>query len=314
MPIFTIQHITRYEYDRAVRESANQIKIFPLEREGQQYVKKFNLKISGEPSVQQFTDYWGNEVGWFTRNESHTELTIESQTVVETHAAASFPTTFSTVEEWKILRGQIPNDLHLLDFTRLENIESKAEIAALVHDLQRADDTPAAFIQRCSAFIFDNFEYKKGITTVETTIDEILKFKSGVCQDFAHILLQMLRSVSIPARYVSGYICPNQDGARGAGATHAWVEVFLPTAGWVGIDPTNNIWITDQHVVLAVGRDFADCTPVKGTFKGPANQKLSVLVSVGYEDGSTFEDLHAVKLIAEESLVPLQDFSKAQQQ
>ena len=145
-------------------------------------------------------------------------------------------------------------------------------------------------------------------------MDEILEFKSGVCQDFAHVLLEMLRSISIPSRYVSGYICPNKDGARGAGATHAWVEVYLPSIGWVGIDPTNNVWVTDHHVVLAVGRHFNDCSPVKGTFKGPANQALSVLVSVGYEDGHVFEENNAVKLTPQESVVPLIDYEAAAQQ
>jgi transglutaminase-like putative cysteine protease len=95
---------------------------------------------------------------------------------------------------------------------------------------------------------------------------------------------------------VSGYICPNKNGLRGEGATHAWVEVWVPGYGWAGIDPTNNVWVTNNHVKLAVGRDFNDCSPVKGTFKGPAIQKLSVFVSVGYEDGHVFEEMNNVSM------------------
>ena len=114
-------------------------------------------------------------------------------------------------------------------------------------------------------------------------------------------MLQMLRTLRIPCRYVSGYICPNKDGMRGQGATHAWLEVWIPEYGWAGIDPTNNTWITNTHVKLAIGRNFNDCSPVKGSFKGPANQKLSVYVSVGYEDGHIFEEVNNVKMIEQPS-------------
>ena len=109
-------------------------------------------------------------------------------------------------------------------------------------------------------------------------------------------MLQYLRTAGIPSRYVSGYICPNTAGYRGEGATHAWVEFYTPTQGWLGIDPTNNIWTMENHVKLSVGRDFNDCTPVKGTFKGIAKQTLSVSVSIGYEDGRQFEEVTDVKL------------------
>jgi transglutaminase-like putative cysteine protease len=199
--------------------------------------------------------------------------------------------------------------------TKPEVLRSADQIQTAVQDLRPHWDAPALFIQRCSEYIFQHFEYKKGITNVESTVDDILEHRKGVCQDFAHVMLQMLRTVEIPVRYVSGYICPNRDGVRGAGATHAWVEVWLPSVGgWTGIDPTNNTWVTDQHVSLAVGRHFRDCSPVKGTFKGPANQSLSVHVSVGFEDGSTFEDRNQVQMSIEEPLVPHIDYENAQQQ
>lgn len=314
MPLFKIHHITQYSYDRPVRESANQIKIFPYAHP-QQELQSQKLVVTGDPSVNLFPDYWGNTVGWFMVNDAHRELIIDSQLIVNVKTATHInPIATSKFAEWEILRGAVSSELKMLDYAKPESIHPKEEIVAMVNELRHNRDSPAVFIQRCSEYIFDKFEYKKGITTVETTVDEILLHKSGVCQDFAHVLLEMLRSVSIPSRYVSGYICPNQDGARGAGATHAWVEVYLPSTGWVGIDPTNNIWVTDQHVVLAVGRHFDDCSPVKGTFKGPANQKLSVLVSVGYEDGHVFQENNAVKMTLEPSLVPLIDYEAAAQQ
>ena len=112
------------------------------------------------------------------------------------------------------------------------------------------------------------------------------------------MLLQMLRTIGIPCRYVSGYICPNKNGMRGEGATHAWVEAYIPGRSWHGIDPTNNVWVQGDHVKLAVGRNFKDCTPVKGTYRGSSRQALYVHVSVGYEDGHTFEETTEVRMEA----------------
>ena len=125
---------------------------------------------------------------------------------------------------------------------------------------------------------------------METTLDEVWELKAGVCQDFAHILLVLLRQIRIPARYVSGYICANQNDIRGEGATHAWIEAYIPFNGWVGFDPTNNSLVTDQHVRLAVGRNFSDCSPVKGTYKGTSDHNLEVGVSVAYENGKHTEE------------------------
>jgi transglutaminase-like putative cysteine protease len=138
-----------------------------------------------------------------------------------------------------------------------------------------------------------------------------------VCQDFAHVLLQLLRTIGIPSRYVSGYICPNKNGMRGEGATHAWVEAFIPAYGWAGIDPTNNVWVTNHHVKLAVGRNFNDCTHMKGTFKGISRQTLSVYVSVGYEDGHVFEEINDVQMKVTEFAITADQLAKeeaAQQQ
>lgn len=109
--------------------------------------------------------------------------------------------------------------------------------------------------------------------------------------------------MKIPSWYVSGYICPNKNGMHGEGVIHAWGEVWIVAYGFVGIDPTNNFWITNTHVKLAIGRSFHDCSPVKRVFKGPANQKLIVKVSVSYKDGNVFEDINNVKLTEEPSTV-----------
>ena len=143
-----------------------------------------------------------------------------------------------------------------------------------------------------------------------------MEIKKGVCQDFAILLLQLLRSTGIPSRYVSGYICPNKNELRGEGATHAWVEIYSPKQGWLGLDPTNDIWTMDNHVKLSTGRNFNDCTLVKGTFKGLARQTLSVSVSIGYEDGRHFEEVNDVLLheVSEELQEQLDHIEKQQLQ
>ena len=294
MPVFQIRHITKYEYDHPVRESNNQIKIYPY-ADASQDVLSHQLTLSHEESnIGQYTDYFGNTVGVFNVLESHSELVIDSRLTVRTRwtEAAALP---QNPDTWSSIAQAIGKDLRLTDFSQTEPIRAQGDIRGFLAEIGVADVDPEEAVFRCSSFIFNNFQYIKGITDVETTVDEILEHRSGVCQDFAHVLLQMLRTAGIPARYVSGYICPNKDGMRGIGATHAWVEVWLPSRGWIGVDPTNNVWVHDTHVKLAVGRHFNDCTPMKGAFKGPANQHLSVYVSVAYEDGHVSEDHNLVQ-------------------
>lgn len=313
MPIFKIHHITHYRYDRPIRESANQIKLFPSTHHPQE-TRKHDLTISGNPNVNQFSDFWGNNTGLFVRNEMHSELIIDSKLTVSTWLKEDGAAERASENDWNELAGHTSKDLYLLDCTLPELIRNKAGLQAMVDPIRKNSFSPFHFAQNCSETIFSTFTYLKGITHVETTVDEILEHKSGVCQDFAHLMLQMLRSVGIPARYVSGYICPNKDGARGAGATHAWVEVWLPQTGWKGIDPTNNVWVADQHVVLATGRNFGDSTPVKGTFKGPANQDLMVFVGIGYEDGSFLEDNTTVQMAKEPVHIQRKAFEESMQQ
>ncbi len=282
MPKYRIKHITRYTYPSPVIDSANQVMLFPLDDERQE-VKKHDLLITHQPSVELFTDYFGNKVGIFSVIKPHRELTIESIIEVIIQEAQLPGTDTASETQWdnlNTIREQFP----YMDFMLLENSDSYDEIAAVVRSLMNETITPFAIAGQMSAFVYDNFEYKKGITSVETQVDEIWKLKAGVCQDFAHILLVMLRIVGIPARYVSGYICPKNHELRGEGATHAWVEAYIPFHGWLGFDPTNNCIASDRHVRLAVGRSFTDCTPVKGTYKGSSEHTLEVSVTI--ENGS----------------------------
>lgn len=292
MPIFKIHHITKYEYDRPVKESMNNIMVYPYQS-AEQETLQLDLLITDKPEVFTYVDYWGNKTGSFNVLRPHRELVIESKLIIRTLMQQHQLPENCLLKD---MEAAIGNDLHLLELSRTSPVKAIAQMREYVSKLSSSTKPVSAIVEDTCAFIFKEFTYIKGITTIETTVDEILEKKAGVCQDFAHVMLEMLRMMGIPSRYVSGYICPNKNGMRGEGATHAWVEAFIPGFGWAGIDPTNNVWVSNHHVKLAVGRDFTDCTPVKGSFKGPARQSLSVYVSVGYEDGVTFEEFNKVQL------------------
>jgi transglutaminase-like putative cysteine protease len=293
MPIFKIHHITKYEYDRPVKESMNNMMVFPFQTPEQETLQH-DLHISHNPDLFIYTDYWGNKNGSFNVLKPHHELVIESKLLLRILSQETF--NFPDTDGWQALEKEVATDLRLLELQRTSAIRQNEAMNQMVQLLKKPGLPIHQTVENTCRLIFDQFTYIKGITTIESTVDEILEKKAGVCQDFAHVMLEILRRMQIPSRYVSGYICPNKNGMRGEGATHAWVEAYLPGFGWAGIDPTNNVWVTNHHVKLAVGRDFTDCSPVKGSFKGPARQSLSVYVSVGYEDGETFEELTRVQL------------------
>lgn len=312
MALFNIIHITKYQYNWPIKESINEIRLFPHNFENQD-VLQHQLLINNDPEIEISKDYYGNCVGNFNTIEAHTEMTIESRMIVRVNHSLKIPEIESTTVA--DLAHEKQNSVMLLRLCYPEVIKKENEIYAILNEIDYTNKSIIEIAQQCNAYIFNNFTYSKGITNIETTIDEILEIRKGVCQDFAHVLLQLLRTAGIPSRYVSGYICPNESGLRGEGATHAWVEIYSPNQGWLGLDPTNNIWTMDNHVKLSVGRNFYDCTLVKGTFKGLSKQTLSVSVSIGYEDGRKFEEINNVQLEKVSEAVQEQlDYIEQQQQ
>lgn len=292
MALFNIVHITKHQYSWPIKESINEIRLYPQKTDCQE-VMSHEIVISSSSKVEVSKDYYGNQVGNFNILEFHSETVIESRRLVRVNHSMKIP------EIDNIMAKDIASDIATnISLTRLcypDVIEKQADIDLILDEMDYSNKSIIAIVQECSQYIFENFTYTTGITNIETTVDEILEIKKGVCQDFAHLLLQLVRTAGIPARYVSGYICPNESGFRGEGATHAWVEIYSPKQGWLGLDPTNNIWTMNNHVILSIGRNFNDCTPVKGTFKGLARQTLPVSVSIDYEDGRHIEATNDVK-------------------
>ncbi len=278
MAEYHIKHITRYTYTKPVIDSANQILLYPI-NDGLQEVKQHRLDISENPSIETFNDYFGNQVGIFTIIRSHDELRIESDIDVQISTTQLPTDDVPAKEQWEnleMMREQFP----YMDFLTPEVFNASEEIVTQAMRILKGATTPLKVAMALASYVYNTFEYKQGITSVETSIDEVWQLKAGVCQDFAHMLLLMLRMTGIPARYVSGYICPRNHDLRGEGATHAWVDAYIPHYGWLGLDPTNNCIVSDRHVRLAVGRSFSDCTPVKGTYKGSADHTLEVSVTI----------------------------------
>lgn len=285
MSIYTIIHTTKYKYAGKVGNSANQIILFP-KSENNQNVLEQRLTLSPVANVDYFHDYFQNKVGVFTVAAPHGELVILSELRVETNLVPFPDVHLSAREQWRDLRAKA-NSYPYVDFLLAEKFEYSGEVLDVLRALVSDEKGVLESVQAVSSYINQTFQYRQGVTSIETKVDEIWETKTGVCQDFTHMMIAMLRLVGIPSRYVSGYICPSSGHEmRGEGATHAWVEVYIPEYGWMGNDPTNNCWVEDRHVKIAFGRDFKDCTPVKGTYEGSSSHTLYVSVQITGDDGS----------------------------
>jgi transglutaminase-like putative cysteine protease len=281
--LLEIRHLTQYHYAAPVRESVIELWVQP-QKGGRQRLVSFELEI--EPSVQLFSyaDAFGNAVYHFDVPQPHSHLSIQARSTVETEPPESIPTTLD-LGEWDrldsdFLRGDCFDYLSPHGFA-----VSTPMLDAFVQEHQldqaRAHDPLSAVRSVCET-VYRALEYQHGITRADSPIDLALAAGQGVCQDFAHIMIAICRSWGIPARYVSGYLFTDRsEGDRSdPDATHAWVEVFLPSLRWVGFDPTNNVMAGERHIVLATGRDYNDVPPSRGVYKGDADSVLTVDVAV----------------------------------
>ncbi len=319
MPVYHVKHTTKYVYPSPVTDSANQIILSPPSDEHQEVINH-EIRIKPFAIVDSYLDYFGNKVGVFSIIEPHSDLTVIVDAEVETHAVAVPANSWPADRQWNNI-DQVSVEMEFLDFVKNGNYKSLAEIRSIIAPKANREITILECVKSLSSYVYDNILYQQGVTDVETDIDKIWELKAGVCQDFAHLLSEMLRIANIPARYVSGYICPMGNDLRGVGATHAWVEAYIPDYGWMGIDPTNNCLVSDRHIRIAFGRNFNDCTPVKGTYKGSSAHTLTVAVvitneKISVEDESTTQSPAYVQEVSEPIAVvnSYQKFIEMQQQ
>jgi transglutaminase-like putative cysteine protease len=270
---FEIIHRTIYLYASPVRDSFNEARLQPFSNDVQN-VDYFLMKILPAARLRHHHDFYSNTVHHFEIVEPHSTLLIESHLRVTT----KFPKWPSPAESvWPLARiGEAMEEPRVFDFMQDSHyVEMSPEVWRLAIDATAGiTDTWQAALA-LMRFIHQNFKYESKSTAAHTHMVDVLRERRGVCQDFAHVMIGLCRSLKIPALYVSGYLATEV-----ASATHAWVEVLLPGAGWVGLDPTHNRPTNDTYVKIAVGRDYNDVPPVAGNYKGTTERKLDVRVDI----------------------------------
>lgn len=279
---YKITHLTRYTYEGPVSHCISETRLMPRELVSQS-VEKFEMEVRPKPAgVDRRTDYFGNPVSAFTVLEPHDRLTVITRSIVDLNPQPIPLGRAATWEETRKLLATPPNaDLMAASEYRWESpfvpwLDALIEFGRPVFTPGRpVREAALALMQR----IHRDFKYAPKSTSIETPLGEVMEARRGVCQDFAHVMIGTLRAWGLAARYVSGYLRSDKE-LQGAQASHAWVSVFSPGAGWVDFDPTNNILPSGGHITLAWGRDFGDVTPVRGVTMGGGQHKVDVEVRV----------------------------------
>ena len=275
-----IKHMTGFHYKGDVTASYNEARMLPASTDGQ-LVLFSNLDILPISSQHSYVDYWGTRVSSFEILTPHKELALTATSLVEVRPR-EHPVHKLAWDELAIAASAATEYVEQLGQTR--RTQPPAEVAKLAADIFAESNDPCDTALRICTMIGESVEYMQGVTGVHTTAAEAWAGRRGVCQDIAHLALGALRSVGIPARYVSGYLHPKPDAVIGetvAGESHAWVEWFC--GSWRGFDPTNLIDIGDRHVAVGHGRDYNDVAPLRGVYAGPSSSSLFVTVEITRE-------------------------------
>lgn len=278
---YQVTHKTHFSYDEPILESVMETRKQPR-TDATQRCLSFQLDVQPRANPSFHQDHLGNIVHSFDVPGRHSHLTINSEAVVEVYVSPELPVVGP--EGWSELdqAKKRPEFFDMLQFSRYTHPSVLLDDLKRELDVVRRDD-PLSLLCEINALIYDAFSYLPNTTRVDSHIDEALKNRAGVCQDFAHIMIAILRGVGIPCRYVSGYLYHFKDNDHDRSvpdASHAWIEAWLPQTGWIGLDPTNNLICEDRHIRVAIGRDYGDVPPTRGTFKGNASSELTVEVSV----------------------------------
>jgi len=274
---FTIDHQTTYYYPDSVDESYTVVHLQPRSDQ-HQFCTRYALELSPTARFGAYTDRYGNDVQHFAILPRHASLSITAHSRVVT-TRNRVPT-----EPNGATRSLLDNDEHVpryYDYLHESAyVQYTPELAAFADEIEPPGEEIGAWCVGVARTIHDAFAYDVDATTVRTMVADALRAKAGVCQDFAHVMIALLRHAKIPARYVSGYIFRGDSHVLGAEASHAWCEAYLPPYGWVGFDPTNDRLINDYFVKVALGRDYRDVSPVRGVYRGSKHSEMSVNVAM----------------------------------
>jgi transglutaminase-like putative cysteine protease len=302
---YLIRHSTGFSYEPAVGESVMEVRLQPRSDTRQRCLTS-SLEVNPRANIMVYRDFYGNAVHHFDIPGRHCSIEVVSEATVDMLPRVDVDSlkqsSWEELDElvshgdyWEML---LPS--HFARATQmLENLRRELK-------LERRDNA-LSLLKELNKAIYDGFAYVPNSTRVDSPIDEALESRQGVCQDFAHIMIALVRQLRIPCRYVSGYLYhedKSQDRSP-AGATHAWVEAYLGEAGWVEFDPTNNLLGCERHIRVAVGRDYADVPPTRGVHRGESESELRVRVTVSMVDAPKPEDMGpAVVLRAKRPSMP----------
>jgi transglutaminase-like putative cysteine protease len=257
-----------------------------------------------------YQDHVGNIIQHFDIPGHHTQVTVRAKSLVEVVSLPPLPASLPA-STWNELDDMVEKGDYwemLLPSHFARPTRRLSDLASELN-LRRRDD-PLTLLKGLNTALYDRFTYMPESTRVDSPIDDALQARRGVCQDFAHIMIALVRGLRIPCRYVSGYLFHRDHYRSTRDATHAWVEALLPGLGWIGFDPTNNLLAGEQHIRVAIGRDYADVPPTRGIYKGDAKNELSVAVQVALSDAPLPEEV----LPARGEWLPLDSEEQAQQQ
>lgn len=292
--IYSVRHTTIFRYEPAVRESIMEVRLQPRS-DGDQRCLNFALKVDPAATIMQYRDFSGNTVHHFDIAGAHAQVTVTAESSVEMQTSP-VPRA-GDCGDWSDLDALIAAGDYWEDLLPSHFAKSTPALEDLAKELERErKGNPLELLSGLNALIYQLFAYVPQSTKVDSPIDDALNSRQGVCQDFAHIMIALVRRLRIPCRYVSGYMFQRdetqdekQKDRSLEGASHAWVEALVPRLGWVAFDPTNNLVGADRHIRVAMGRDYADVPPTRGVYKGEAESELSVTVTVSPADKSPTE-------------------------
>jgi len=283
--MYWVRHITSYAYDQPVDLAAHLLHLKPRALPGQ---KVIHARIRCQPAPDHATethDHFGNAATRIFIAAPHQHFEVTAEALVEVNFAPPPPP--ETTLPWDLVADQAQRGCD--EATEYLHPSAHAPALAEAADFARPCFPPGrpvlAALLHLNERIATEFRFQAGVTSISTPVEEVLRLRRGVCQDFTHLMIAALRSLGLPARYMSGYIrtrpLPGQERRRGADQSHAWVGAWLGERdGWVGLDPTNGIIVRDEHVVIAWGRDFADISPLRGVILGGGAHHLSVSVDL----------------------------------
>ncbi len=286
---YRVRHYTEYSYNEAVSTCYNRLCLTPVDGAHHRRISS-EITIVPTPDEQSDrVDFFGNRLTFFSIFKEHRKLRINSSSVVEIEKldpqALAATANVSWQEAVATLTNRVDLDHEVAQYTLPSNYVPDSP--AILSFASGCFEEGATLWSACHTLmnkIFREIEFKPGFTTVNTPVETVIKFKKGVCQDFAHLMIACLRNMGLAARYVSGYIetipPPGKVKLVGADASHAWVSVYFPDAGWVEFDPTNNLMPSDMHIRVAYGRDYYDVAPIKGIVFNSGDQNLLVKVDV----------------------------------